>query len=73
MFYGKARKTEYFGGVIYYTRKDKRFIEWGHNCNPGKENKKLYNRALRRGKFKNFPFKNSQWKKASCADLWNWC
>lgn len=74
MFYGKARPVLWKGEVVSYTtRKSFRYIEFGHSCNPGKKNKQEYNRALRNGKLRLYDFKNSQWKKAPCADTWQWC
>lgn len=76
MFLGKARvRYGYNGTPYYFTRKDRRVIkDWdGWHCNPGKKNKKCYNRQLRNGKLKLHDFKNNEWKKAKCADTWNWC
>lgn len=74
MFIGKARPHIYNGIVLkYHTRKDKRYMITGHSCNPGKSNKKFYNRQLRRGKYSLMELKGSQWKRLHFADLWNWC
>lgn len=74
MFLGKARvKVGWNGKPQYFTRKDFRYIKWYHGCNPGKKNKQCYNRQLRNGKWKLHDFKNNEWKKAKCADTWNWC
>lgn len=73
MFYGKARVKVGFNGPVYFMRKERRFIKWSHWCNPGKKNKQCYNRQLRNGKYKLYPFKNNEWKKTRVADVWNWC
>lgn len=74
MFRGKARTIVFCGEIVAYkTRKDRRFIIKGHSCNPGKKNKKMYNRALRNVKLKEKDFKNNEWKKTKVCDKWNWC
>jgi hypothetical protein len=73
MYHGKMKCPSYGLGEIFYTRKDWRHIVEGHSCNPGKQNKKFYNRQLRRGKYGSMELKGSQWKRLHFADLWNWC
>ena len=74
MFIGKTRTQVYRGEIVkYHTRKSHSHIIIGHSCNPGKENKREYNRQIRNGKNKLRELKNSQWKKLHCADLWKWC
>jgi len=75
MFLGKAIfRDSFLGSREYFTRKDFRFIIWYRiRSNPGKKNKRIYNRQIRNGKNKLRELKNSQWKKLKCCDLYNWC
>jgi len=75
MFYGKSRPFVFMGEVLFYaTRKDRKkpSTRWSRPFGPGKKNKVQYHRQMRNGKLKLYDFKNSNWKKAPCADKWNW-